>query len=214
MRKWFQRGERPVPKYYLYISATKLDNLLPQIPRAFVESFEAEFKVSVGLLSAAVRSTPTDSAAELSARVGLLSTYLDEVERIGSVMLPERYVRGTASLRYGVVGEYASELAFFGGVVDDVKVGLIGSPASMVGEVSRSEANHAPYYYTLTFLNRIAGSDSEVVDEPPYYSHSAAIDIALDALPATPYRVEFLARTLYSKSDVLVATPIYVALVD
>lgn len=213
MAHLFDRGKGPTPKFYLYVSATKLDILLPQVPPSFVESFQADFKVNVGIVSAAVKSVPEDRA-ELAVRVGLLTRYLEDVEQIGSIMLPERYVKSTASLQMGVVHEYASDLAFFGGIVDGVKVGLIGSSASMVGGVPRSDANRGVYYYTLKFLNRLADTETAAADQPPYMSYSEAIDIALSAIPSIPHRVEFLARTLYSKANVLVATPIYVALMD
>lgn len=211
-----QSGPRKhhLPKYYLYISSTKVDNLLPQIPSKFVKSFEAEIKVNTGVLSATVKGKPAGEQPELSARVGLLGAYLEKEEHIGSIMLPDRYIKDVASLQYGVVAEYASDLAFFGGRVNGVKVGLIGASNSLVGAASSSDANHAPYYYTLKFLNGLAQSDGNAPDSPPYYSYSQAIDIALQALPPATSRVEFLARTLYSKSGVIVATPIYVALID
>jgi hypothetical protein len=208
------RGKHHLPKYYLYISSTKVDSLLPQIPPKFVKSFEAEIKINAGMLSATVKGKPVSEQPELSARVGLLSAYLEEKEQIGSIMLPDRYIKGVASLQYGVVAEYASDLAFFGGYVDGVKIGLIGASSSLIGSVSSSDANHAPYYYTLKFLNGLAQSDKKMPRKPPYYSYSQAIDIALQALPPVSSRVEFLARTLYSKADIIVATPIYVALID
>ena len=51
------RGKHHLPKYYLYIPSTKVENLLPQIPPKFVKSFEAEIKVNTGILSATVRKT-------------------------------------------------------------------------------------------------------------------------------------------------------------
>jgi hypothetical protein len=210
------RRKHHPPKYYLYISSTKVDNLLPQIPPTFVKSFEteAEIKVNAGILSATVKGKMLNEPSNLSARVGLLSAYLEKEEQIGSITLPDRYIKDVASLRYGVVAEYASDLAFFGGRVDRVKVGLIGASSSFVGSVPRSDANHSPYYYTLKFLNGLAWSDGEEAGELPYYSYSQAIDIAVRALPPVTSRVEFLARTLYAKSNVLVATPIYVALIE
>ncbi|RZQ63903.1 DUF7019 family protein [Amycolatopsis suaedae] len=214
MAKQSGRGKHHLPKYYLYISSTKVDNLLPQIPAKFVKSFETEIKVNAGMLSATVREKPAGEQAEISKKVGLLSAYLEREERIGSIALPDRYIKDVASLQYGVVAEYASDIAFFGGYVNGVKLGLIGASSSLVGSVSSSEANHAPYYYTLKFLNGLAQFDGNVSGGPPYCSYSEAVDIALRALPPVTSRVEFLARTLYSKSDVIVATPIYVALAD
>ena len=208
------RGKHHLPKYYLYISSTKVENLLPQIPPKFVKSFEAEIKVNTGIFSATVRGKPASEQPELSAQVGLLSAYLESKEQIGSITLPDRYIKDVAPLQYGVVAEYASDIAFFGGYSNGVKVGLIGASSSLVGGVSSSDANHAPYYYTLKFLNGLARSDGDVSSDPPYYSYSQAIDIALKSLPPVTSRVEFLARTLYAKSDVIVATPIYVALID
>lgn len=129
---------------------------------------------------------------------------------------PARYIRGDASLKYGVVTEYAADLAVFAGSVDGIKLGLIGSSESLVGSAITKEANHSPYYYTLRFMKDLAEDepDSSVVAERPPYcdSYSEAIDIALAALPSPTYRLEFLAKVLHTQPATLLGTPIYVAL--
>ncbi|OEU90155.1 hypothetical protein DB35_02230 [Streptomyces abyssalis] len=214
----FGRGKRRIPlKYYLYISQSKLDNLLPQIPQSFIKAFETEFKVSAGVLGATVRGKPGGDPSEVSARVGVLDAYLRKSEPPGSVAQPGRYIAGAESFRYGIVHEYASQLAFFGGPVDGVRCALIGSPDSLVGAAPKAGANHAPYYYTLKFLNALASAPEwqQATGEPDYYSYPEAVDIALQALSSTPpTRLEFLAKTLHVEPGVVVATPIYVAMAD
>jgi hypothetical protein len=209
---------RNVPiRYYLYISQAKVDSLVAQIPPPFTRSFETEIRANAGILSAGLKGVAPAAPPELAAKAGILGDYIEKTEAVGSISEPGRYIRDVASLRYGVVREYASGLAFFGGVADGAKVGLIGSPSSLVGAVPDGDANHAPYYYTLRFLSGLADADvdtSPPVSQPPYYSFEQAVDIALAALPPMPSRLEFLAKTLFRQPGVLLATPIYVALAD
>jgi hypothetical protein len=109
------------------------------------------------------------------------------------------------------VSEYASSIAFFGGIVGETKLGLVGSNTSLVGAVEHANSNHAPYYYTLKFLNRAVVADG-IEGSPPYYSFSEAIDIALKSLPPQTHSVEFFAKVLYTEPNLVVGTPLYVAI--
>jgi hypothetical protein len=83
----------------------------------------------------------------------------------------------------------------------------------MVGEVQRSESQHAPFYYTLKFLNRLADEESAGSGKPDYYTYEQAFDIASNAA-ALEARVEFLAKLLHQEPGLIIATPVYVAALD
>ena len=86
-------------------------------------------------------------------------------------------------MKYGVVAEYDSDIAFFGAEVGKARCLLIGSSHSMIGSPQRADANHMPYYYVLKFLNRIAAdSKAESEPPPPYCTYEQAYDIAMEAL--------------------------------
>lgn len=59
--------------------------------------------------------------------------------------MPSFFKKAIAPLRYGVMRDYAAELAVFADVVDGVKLALIGSPDSLVGAAGTA-ANHSLDY--------------------------------------------------------------------
>lgn len=214
--KIFKRSKNPVLHYYLYISQTKLEALIPQIPASHLRSLEAEIKINAGVFAAGVKKPATVPSSALALKTRVLSDYLEKQEGwVGTPSSPGRYVRGTASLQYGVMRDYAAELAFFGGVVNGIKIGLIGSPASLIGAAADVAANHSLDYYTLKFLNAAAqGPFPDDVSADRQFE--TALDQAMDAgmLPPTQQRLEFLAKPLFHNDRLLIATPIYVAFAD
>ena len=63
-------------KYYLYISAPKVEMLFPQIPPTFLQGASAELKVNLGLLSTTIKGTQPENFESLSLRVAAVSKYL------------------------------------------------------------------------------------------------------------------------------------------
>jgi hypothetical protein len=186
--------------------------LYPQIPQRLARSLEAEAKANIGFLQATVRAGKTADPEDSYARVSVVTSYLEKHDKVGTVAQPERYIKDTARLKYGIVSEYASDIAFFGGGVGSTEIGLIGSSESMVGEVQRGESGHSPFYYTLKFLNRMADSESPL-GNPPYYSYQEAFDIASAATPLEAEAV-FFAKTLHQEPGLVIATPLYVAITE
>jgi hypothetical protein len=202
-----------VLKYFVYISKTKVDMLFPQIPPAFLAGAEAELKVNLAVFSAGLTSRNADPPTELAGRVGALAKYIREHEKVGTLDAPGDWVYGTEWLRWGVVKEYASDIALFGGRVTDRTAALLGSRDSILGNPDTGKASHAPFYYTLRFFNDVVQGRAELGGEkPPYYSWREAVDIGLRALPNSPNRLEFLAKVLHLEGELVVATPLYVAL--
>jgi hypothetical protein len=164
--------------------------------------------------TAGVKKASRGPSPELAAKAGVLSNYLNRQSGwVGTVGDPRRYVSGVASLQYGVMEDYAASLAVFGGVVDGVKLVLIGSPTSLVGAAADSTANHSLNYYTLKFLGKDA-EHGQISSQEEGYEAAVAEILRPGVLPSTCARMEFLAKPLFHKDEVLVATPIYVALAD
>jgi hypothetical protein len=217
-------------KYYLYISRTKVDMLFPQIPRDVLAGIEPEVRVNLGLLSGGVKRGRVPPPDELPYRLAVVVAYIRKHEKVGTPANPETWVEAVAPLQFGVVGEHEADIAFFGGLVDDQILALIGSSESIVGGVQTTEAQHAPLYYTLRFLNEslfndgfrapdtrqtILGArpDGEANwDQPPSVTWRQAVEIAMQAIPRAPQTMEFLARIIHTEARLVVGTPLYVAL--
>jgi hypothetical protein len=81
-------------------------------------------------------------------------------------------------------------------VAGAIRLGLIGSPESLVGSITSKKANHCAQYYTLEFLNGLASDRFEAPGRRPYCdSYAEAIDIALAALPRRTIAWSFLPRS-------------------
>jgi hypothetical protein len=231
--RMFKRSPNPKLQYYIYISQPKVEMLVPQIPAFDLRSLEAELKVNVAAFAVGVKKPASAPSPELAAKTRALSAYLEKQEGwVGTVASPQRFVKGVAPLQYGVMKDYVAELVFFGGIVDGVKVGLIGSPASLVGAAAKSDANHSLDYYVLKFLRSAAGDDDDAAESEEAADHEDAVDpeiegyvnkqfeMAVDealqpgVFSPNQFRLEFLAKPLFQNKRVLVATPIYVAFAD
>lgn len=180
-------------KFYIYMSHTKVDMLYSQLPSTFRRDSEAE-------------------QAFMPTKLMAIRRYIENCEEVGTIQEPKTYISGTLPLRYGIVTEYASDIAYFGGKIDGQTLSLIGASASLVGAVKTTESNHAPFYYTMRFLNQIVHADAPVNGQPDYYSFKKASKIALGCVPPEKYNLEFLAKVLYKEPNLVVATPLYVAI--
>lgn len=198
-------------QYFVYLSETKIEMLYPQIPRRLARSLEAEVTANAGIVQATVRGGKTAILDDLYAHATVVTNYLEKHDKVGTVAQPGNYIKDTATLKYGIVAEYASDIAFFGGSVGSVSIGLIGSTYSMVGEVQRKETGHSPFYYTLKFLNRATDDYGSALAQPEYYSYREAFDIA-SAATSLEAEATFFAKTLYREPGLVIATPLYVTL--
>jgi len=201
-------------KYYVYISKTKVDMLYPQIPPDFLASAEADLRVNLGVLSAGLKSRSPETSQELAGRVGVLSAYLRDHESVGTPDAPQYWFQAVAPLRWGVVREYAADIVFFGGQIGSRTVVLLGSSESIVGAAQTADAQHAPFHYTLSFLNAVLEGRTELTDKQAsrLLSWPHAVDTCFRTVPKSEQRIDFLARMLHAEGDLLVGTPLYAAL--
>src|SRR5258706_10233934 len=107
-------------KYYIYISKTKIEMLYPQIPPSVLKGKEAEVKIDLGIVSTSFKGGKTEADGELVTKLAAVTQYIQSHEEVGSVEEPSQYIAGVLPLRYGLVKEYASDIAFFGGEYEGV----------------------------------------------------------------------------------------------
>jgi hypothetical protein len=89
--KIFKRSPTPAPRYYIYISQTKVEMLVLQIPASHLRSLEAEIKVNVAAFAVGVKKPASTPSPELTAKTKVLSDYLEKQEGwVGTVASPGR----------------------------------------------------------------------------------------------------------------------------
>jgi hypothetical protein len=91
---------------------------------------EAEVKANIGVVQATVRGGARPDNSDIYTHAAVVASYLEKHGKVGTVDLPEQYIKDVATLKYGVIFEYASDIAFFGATIGQTKLGLIGSSES------------------------------------------------------------------------------------
>ncbi|MFF4322952.1 DUF7019 family protein [Streptomyces sp. NPDC001568] len=196
---------------YTYVSPSRPGILLPRAPAPHRRFLEARIRMAaVGIAHVAgSNGIPADVH-----KASVISGYLDgRPQWVGTVAEPGLYVRGAAQLRQGVLRDYVAELAVFAGVVDGVKLALIGSPDGLLDATWEARTERGLDYYLLQSMRQDADNARAGCEERPGPSYAAAVDSMLEpgVLPPNPVRTEFLAKPLFQGDGVLVATPIFVA---
>lgn len=214
-------------RYFLYVSDSKVDMLLPQIDPGFAARRTTEFGVNLPMVAAKRTTEPAqpDRFARLERVVGHLQDFGD----LGTIDEPGQFFAGVLPMSSGALpdGEDAS-LVFFGGGNDRTVVGLGGSVRHLLGSVPGIDVAQAASSLP-TMLDRL-GAGSELEDEQLVdaigdvsgRSHRAALTTvhqAVRRLQGPAQNLEFVAKRLLHGSGpggvpVLLGSPIYVALVD
>jgi uncharacterized protein DUF7019 len=198
----------PAPRYFLYVSKTKIDMLYPQVSVETVRSLQAEVLANLGVPRAGIEPGDHPDTTNLYVRTQVVDRYLVRHDKVGTVGAPERYVKDVVTARYGVIHD-RGDIAFFGGKVGKTKLALIGASTSMLGEPPRVGSHHSPFHYMTRYL-RLAEAGETSLSRDQYLQ---AYDIAFNALSLTA-NVEFLGRVLHRTRGLLIVTPIYVVLGD
>jgi hypothetical protein len=225
-----KKRQRPGAKYYVYVSASKVEMLFGQ----FSEGFDVSLYQK------------TDRVIE----------HIHETERVGTVDDPTEYFAGTLDMKWGPYGlaghdenvpeKYALDpLVFFSGAGKRTMVALCGSTKHLVGVdigglgLSRADSYSMTPAIDLHLRRRLELSMPSVVRmaypsmEKAWRARMAsrsdanselvdAVAMASDKMVGPTAKLEFLARKLASgparfpstthSTAVVLGTPIYVAL--
>jgi hypothetical protein len=216
-------------RYYLYISDSKIDMLLPQINPTFGAKRTSEFGMNLKVLTAKRVSEPP--AGDRIARLEQVVRHLQDHGDLGSVDEPGQFFWGLLPMKWGPFPSDAdSSLVFFGGRTDRTVVGLGGSLKHVLGSVPDA-TEHGVGRSLMPSLLDALGVSSDLEDEYVVDAVDSDLDRADRAALAKVHQavtdldwpaqnVEFVAKRLlhgYSPSDetsVLLGSPVYVALVD
>lgn len=231
-------------KYYLYISDAKVDMLLPQIPHEAKTRIATEFKFDLKLLGASRKTeTESDDNrfTRLEAVVAFIREYgnlssVDQPDEYVEGNMEMRwgpYINDSLDPYINPSPDKESPLIYFGGLTEQTIVGLGGSTKHVLGNTSLSPAySHSATPFLVYRLVKELGlslgeSPASDLDEKTlankYDSEHwslRAVELATTQMKGPLQQVEFVAkRLLYGKGHskrkkVLLATPLYVAMVE
>jgi hypothetical protein len=124
-------------RYYVYISDSKVDMLLPQVPGALGHKVAAEFGFDVGLLAGKL-STERQTLENRVARLQAVERYLTRDENLGTLAAPQAWFQDTA-LASTFTMPSALNLVFFLIQSSSYVAALGGSAHHSIGNVARAE---------------------------------------------------------------------------
>lgn len=218
------------PNYYVYVSDSKVDMLLPQIDPGAGAKRKVEVGVDLKVLSA--KRTGESPADNRYSRLLTVVEYLRDHGDLGSVDEPGQFFWGMLPMRWGAFpGDPSASLVFFGGRSADTIVGLGGSHRHVCDTVPDAAAHGVGRSMMASMLDGL-GVTSDLEDEYVADAMDSDLDRADRAALARVQRavgslrwpaqnVEFVAKRLLhgespdgSAKSVLLGTPLYVANVD
>ena len=213
------------PKYYIYVSDTKVDMLFSQIPQPVRTRISTELKVDLKLLSASFTSKEKEETRYSKLKVTI--DYLQENSLIGTIRNPREYFKGNMYMNWF---ELIDGITYFGGHSDKTIVGLGGSTSHLIGgghqEAAPRGSSHSPWLLSALIKELQLPIGQPVLpghldeEENEYrLSHAIAERTQKNLFRNPPQRFEFLARKLFSSNSLLpdrsefvvLGTPLYVA---
>jgi hypothetical protein len=208
-------------KYYIYISDSKVDMLLSQIPHDQKKKIATEFKIDLKLLSAS-RKAETEDESNRFTRLEAVTAFIREYGNVGSVDEPDEYIKGDLLMHWGPyinVYDYSgdeSPLVYFGGSTERTIVGLGGSSKHVIGAGGQSSSHsHSITPFLISYLEKQLGlkkkPNPDVIDvklhERRFFGKSLteqervdeslhAVYLATSQMMGPQQRLEFLAKRL------------------
>lgn len=121
-------------KYYLYISDTKVDMLLQQIPHDVKEKLASEFKIDLKILGATWKRESEIERGRIS-RLEAVCEFLNTFGNVGHADEPSQYIADTLLMKWNTYTHDLGkvDIVYFGGVTDKSIVGLAGSTHHLIG---------------------------------------------------------------------------------
>lgn len=224
-------------KYYLYISDSKVDMLLPQVRDDVKKKVAFEFKIDLkvlGLVRRAEHEGPNDRVARLQA----VCDHLESEGRIGSTDDPLDYFGDTMPMKWGPLRRLRGAVRnqadrtdwnfiYFSGSTDKTVVGLGGSESHVIGSPAVTGRYVPPSgvpgisHYLGELVLETEGEDFPIDAEPSALESAVRVN---SSMRGTTQQLEFVAKKLLygqqpaasgsNVQHVLIGSPLYVALAE
>jgi hypothetical protein len=202
-------------RYYVYISDSKVDMLLPQVDPAFTGKRSTELGFNLKVVAG---KRKVESDADRIARLERVVRHLDDFCDVGTIDEPGQYFRGRLAMRWQQATPGAT---YFAGATEETVVGLGGASHHIIGGATPDKDRISP----SLLPGLIPGMRAMLDDE----ASESALELAYLAnrnLRGDEQEMEFVAKRLrhgpspYPELDggrsvhVLVGSPLFVALAD
>ena len=214
-------------KFYIYVSDSKVDMLLAQIPHEAQQTLATEFKVDLKIFSA-IRKSQEEVEENRFTRLEVVTTFIREFGNIGTIDEPNDFIEGNLEMQWG---PYTSSNdnnppVYFGCTTEQTIFGMGGSMKHLIGSGGESRPHsHSITPVLVKYLEQeLHGANLEAENDQQRRNgidwSLCAVELATTQMKGPKQPLEFMAKRLlygngYSKKKkVLLASPIYVAMLD
>jgi hypothetical protein len=128
-------------KFFVYISDSKVDMLLSQVPHEVKKKVATEFGINLKILTAK-RTATTELDDSKIKRLEAVVTYIQKFGNVGTVDEPDEYFCDTMRMRWGPYGWWRVDgessgprPVYFGGSTNKTVFGMGGSARHIIGEI-------------------------------------------------------------------------------
>jgi hypothetical protein len=199
------------PRFYLYVSQTKVDMLLSQIPRVGIEHVAAKLKIDLSILALEVEAT-------LDARLDktrLVESYLREHAWVGDVDDGAEYISGTMQLSWGEI----EDMVIFAGMRGGTGIAMTGSTHSLIGANEKARKNGSLLAATYAAVRGLMHETTKAGKSGIVSDVARLHDATRNAFAALPtQKLEFLAKRFVSRGvpeqRLVLGSPIFVAMAE
>lgn len=221
-------------KYYVYVSDTKVDMLLAQIPHDFKTKVATQFKIDLKVLVGS-RTVERETEDNRFTRLETVCQFIREYGNVGTVDEPNEYISDELRMRWGPFGDgdpSNAPLVYFGGVTAKTIIGLGGSIDNVIGKPGPANPSAYPHsvpgsigailvHYLMKELGlacRNHVDEWEKQEEERLWPHYVRLTTLQMGGPIES--LEFLAKRLLEErpwrdeKNIVLATPLYVAMTD
>lgn len=204
-------------KYYIYVSKSKIDMIYPQIPKNFFKAVDKKVEINLNVLKVSFGEKSIDET--MYSRLTAVIEYLDSMGKIGTIAEPKEYFYGKVHLQWT---EIYPNVVFYGGILNDIALGLGGSMRHVLGYESigvEPGISHTPWLVELLsheIENLITPQNRKLSIEETERRIFSSTDYWTHALSKRAFeRFEFVAKTLktgtYVNQKILIGSPVFVA---
>jgi hypothetical protein len=213
-------------KFYIYVSDSKVDMLLAQIPHDAQQTLATEFKVDLKIFSASRRSQEEVEENRFT-RLEVVTTFIREFGNIGTIDEPDEFIEGSMEMQWGPYSfDKENPPVYFGCSTERTIFGMGGSMKHLVGSTGDSHPHsHSITPVLVRYLEQeLQGTNLEAENDQQRRNgidwSLCAVELATTQMKGPKQPLEFMAKRLlygngYSKKKkVLLASPLYVAMLS
>ena len=214
---------------YIYLAEGKINRYYDQTPAA--KRRPVEDTIGLNTMVKGERRVGPRPQPTTHEKLEEVLAVLQEADEIGDPRSNKPYIKGPLTMKWASYGSLDfSPLTFWGYASDDLYLGLIGSQYNVADE--KREGNVHSHSNTPAFMAWVRQRMGEELPPIPWPNAeedarmlesddiSGATQLAIDKLPGSVNRYDFVAKVLSppvdspvsSKPRVVLATPLYVSL--